>query len=71
MKASVFLKIPSALWVPNFKLLGATYADGLTQRHVQQSLDLSGLGAGKSISNGFFNTIVSPYNLSWNSIRSS
>jgi hypothetical protein len=64
--ASVYLNIPTALWVPNFKIFGATYAAALTQPYVQQNLDLSGLGAGKSISNGFFNTIVSPYNLSWN-----
>jgi hypothetical protein len=64
--ASVYLNIPSALWVPNFKIFGATYAAALVQPYIQQNLDLAGLGAGKSISNGFFNTIVSPYNLSWN-----
>ena len=64
--ASVYLNIPSVLWVPDVKVFGATYAVTLTQPYIQQNLDLSGLGAGKAISNGFFNTIVSPYNLSWN-----
>jgi hypothetical protein len=64
--ASVYLNIPSALWVPNFKIFGATYGAALAQPYIQQNLDFSGLGAGKAISNGFFNTIVSPYILSWN-----
>lgn len=64
--ASAYLNLPSVLWVPDVKIFGATYAVTLTQPYIQQNLDLSGLGAGKAISNGFFNTIVSPYNLSWN-----
>ena len=63
---SVYLNIPSILWVPDVKVLGATYAVSLAQPYIQQNLDLTGVGGGKSISNGLFNTIVSPVNLSWN-----
>jgi hypothetical protein len=67
--ASVYLNVPSILWVPTyqpFQFLGASYAAALVQPYVQQNLDLSGIGAGKSVSQGIFNTIVSPLNLSWN-----
>jgi hypothetical protein len=69
---SVYLNIPSVLWVPTWQPFGflgnPTFAMAFVQPYLQQNLDFSGLvGPGvKSISNGFFNTIISPLNLSWN-----
>jgi hypothetical protein len=60
------LNIPSVLWVPNIEVLGATYAVGLVQPYTFQGLDFTGLGGRATISNGLFNTILSPVNLSWN-----
>lgn len=58
--------IPSVLWVPNVQILGATYAIALVQPYVFKGVDATGAGGRATISNGAFNTIVSPLNLSWN-----
>ncbi|MGO8919642.1 MAG: transporter [Stellaceae bacterium] len=63
---TAYLNIPAVLWAPGINILGATYAAVLIQPYSEQNLDLSGLGAGKSIEQGLFNTIIVPVQLSWN-----
>lgn len=63
---TAYLNIPAVLWAPGVNILGATYAAALIQPYSEQNLDLSAIGGGKLIQNGFFNTLISPVNLSWN-----
>jgi len=63
---SVYLNIPSVLWVPGLNILGATYAAAVVEPYVEQNVDLGSIGGPKSISNGMFNTIIVPLILSWN-----
>ena len=58
--------IPSVLWVPNVQILGATFAVAAVQPYVFKGVDATGAGGRATISNGAFNTIISPINLSWN-----
>jgi len=60
------VQIPSVLWVPNVQFLGATYAMAIIQPYVFKGVDATGAGGRATISNGAFNTIISPINLSWN-----
>jgi hypothetical protein len=63
---TAYLNIPAVLWAPGLNILGATYAAALVQPYSMQNLDFSGIGGGKAISQGLFNTIFSPLNLGWN-----
>jgi hypothetical protein len=58
--------IPSVLYVPNFQVLGATFAMAAVQPYVFKGVDATGAGGRATLSNGLFNTIISPINLSWN-----
>lgn len=74
------IDVPVLLWVPNFKILGASYNVALIQPYMVQTIqddhqdvgshdrsDPGYLGLGNSAEqNGIFNTIIVPYNLSWN-----
>ena len=60
------LDIPSLLWVPDFEVLGAQFGAAIVQPYTFQGLDVPGAGGRATISNGLFNTIISPVNLSWN-----
>jgi hypothetical protein len=69
--ANVWLdvEIPSVLYVPNFQVLGASYAAALVVPYVFKGVDATGTGAPgarATISNGLFNTIIQPIGLSWN-----
>jgi hypothetical protein len=66
--ANVWLdtQIPSVLYVPNFQVLGATYAVALVQPYVFKGVDATDVGGRATISNGTFNTIIQPLGLSWN-----
>ena len=50
------------LWVPGIKILGATYGIGVAQTFAQHGVDAFGHS---TVSNGFFNTVLMPVNLSW------
>jgi hypothetical protein len=63
---TAYLNIPSVLWAPGINILGATYAAVLIQPYSEQNLDLTGVGGGKQIQQGLFNTIFVPVQLSWN-----
>ncbi len=62
----LYVNIPSVLWVPNLNILGATYAAAVVEPYVFKGVDATGVGGRATISNGMFNTIISPVNLSWN-----
>jgi hypothetical protein len=57
--------IPSILYVPNFQVLGASYAVALVQPYIFKGVDATGVGGRATISNGLFNTIIQPVGLSW------
>src|SRR5579863_5950481 len=58
-----YLNIPTVIWSPNLQLLGAQFSTALTQPYVVQTIDVNSVGIS---SIGIFNTIISPFNLSWN-----
>jgi hypothetical protein len=66
-KVSVAIEIPVLVYVPNFKLLGATYNVAVIQPYVQQTVSFAAAagGPGTGVENGLFNTIIVPANLSW------
>lgn len=54
------------LWVPNFKVLGATYNVAVLKGFTEQTVDVGRGAPGASfVSQGTFNTILVPGNLSW------
>jgi hypothetical protein len=68
VRVSVALEIPVLVYVPNFKVLGATYNVALIIPYAQQTVMVGGAGGTPSASfnsNGMFNTIIVPVNLSW------
>jgi hypothetical protein len=68
LKVQSAIDIPVLIWVPNFKLLGASYNVALIQPFSQQSLEIGGGSPGGAASYnqyGIFNTIIVPANLSW------
>jgi len=68
VRVSVALEIPVLVYVPNFKVLGATYNVALIFPYAQQTVVVGGAGGTPSSSfnsNGIFNTIFVPVNLSW------
>jgi len=70
-KVSVAIEIPVIVWVPNFKVFGATYNVAVIQPYVQQTVDVGSGAVGPGgpdlafVQNGLFNTIIVPGNLSW------
>jgi hypothetical protein len=71
LRVSVTIEIPVLVYVPNFKILGATYNVAAIQPYVQQTVNVgpggspSGTPGTAFNSNGLFNTIIVPANLSW------
>jgi len=69
VRVSVALEIPVLVYVPNFKILGATYNVALIFPYAQQTVMVGGTSFGTPSlafnSNGIFNTIIVPANLSW------
>lgn len=54
------------LWVPDFKVLGATYNVAVLKGFTEQTVDVGRGSPGASfVSEGTFNTILVPGNLSW------
>lgn len=69
VKVQSAIDTPILIWVPNFKLLGASYNVALLQPFSQQSVQVgesSPGGASTFNQYGMFNTIIVPANLSWN-----
>jgi hypothetical protein len=56
---TAFLNVSALVWVPNFQVLGGQYAVALIQP--QDHIELNGVGS----RTGFFETIISPVNISW------
>jgi hypothetical protein len=56
---TAFLNVSALIWVPNFQVLGGQYAAALIQP--QDHIELNGVTS----RSGFFETIVSPVNISW------
>lgn len=67
VKITNFDVVASLLWVPGWKMLGATYGASIKQPYQWQSTDLGGASNNgiPTSSKGLFNTIVTPITLSW------
>ncbi len=67
--------VPSIVYVPNFQLFGATLAAAFVQPYILKGVSFAALGPSgapgilpnsASLSQGLFNTIISPINAAWN-----
>ncbi len=59
--------VPSIVYVPNFQLAGATLAVAFVQPYIFKGVSTAALAPGSAnISQGLFNTIISPINAAWN-----
>ncbi len=56
---------PTIIWSPNLQLFGAQYSVAVTQPYILQTIN-TGNGLAGGATNGIFNTVISPLNLSWN-----
>jgi hypothetical protein len=61
-KVDSAIDTPVLIWVPNFKVLGATYNVAFLQPFSIQALDIAN---STTTQYGIFNTIIVPANLSW------
>lgn len=66
LKVRNYVNTDLFLWVPGWTLWGARYSASAIVLYVQHNVDSTKIGGYRSRSTGFFNTIVTPINLSWN-----
>ena len=57
---------PALLWVPGITILGAQYGVAIAQPYALTNSDAQAIGGSSSISEGFYNLIIKPEELSWN-----